>query len=104
MSANMMHDDGATPADGEQTRPAPRLPTLAELGPRFEAFVATLERPLVFFDIEATGADPIADRIIELSAVRVGATAGVEPPRTWRIDPGVKIPSEASDIHGIYNG
>lgn len=109
MWASMMNDDGSTPtngssvSEGTQTPTPPRLPTLAELGPRFEAFVATLERPLVFFDIEATGADPIADRIIELSAVRVGAAAGVEPPRTWRIDPGVKIPSEASDIHGIYN-
>jgi DNA polymerase III subunit epsilon len=113
MSAVMMHDDGTAPegSDAQQgavshARPhaAPRMPTLAELGPRFEAFAGTLERPLVFFDIEATGADPIADRIIELSVVRVGAPPlGVEPPRTWRIDPGVKIPSEASDVHGIYN-
>ncbi len=101
----MMHDDESAPTDEDAGRTppaAPLMPTLPELGPRFEAFVAGLERPLVFFDIEATGADPIADRIIELSAVRVGRD-GIEPARTWRIDPGVKIPSEASDIHGIYN-
>jgi len=101
----MMHDDESAQAEHGSVRTppaAPLMPTLPELGPRFEAFVAGLERPLVFFDIEATGADPIADRIIELSAVRVGRD-GIEPARTWRIDPGVKIPSEASDIHGIYN-
>lgn len=101
----MTPDDGNAPDDAI-TPPAqsetPATAVDAALGPRFAAFVAALERPLVFFDIEATGADPIADRIIELSAVRVTAH-GVEPARTWRIDPGVKIPSEASDIHGIYN-
>lgn len=97
-----MHDDESAPREAPAPPAAPLMPTLAELGPRFEAFVAGLERPIVFFDIEATGADPIADRIVEISAVRVSAD-GIEPARTWRIDPGVKIPSEASDIHGIYN-
>ena len=97
-----MHDDESAPGDAPAPPAAPLMPTLAELGPRFEAFVAGLDRPIVFFDIEATGADPIADRIVEISAVRVSAD-GIEPARTWRIDPGVKIPSEASDIHGIYN-
>jgi len=85
------------------TNPTPAASTAAALGPRFATFVATLERPLVFFDIEATGADPIGDRIVELSVVRVLPSGVVEPPRTWRIDPQVKIPSEASEIHGIYN-
>jgi DNA polymerase III subunit epsilon len=79
-----------------------QLPTLQTLGPRFAAFVAELERPLVFFDIEATGTDPQLDRIVEISLVRVGPE-GVEPPRTWRVDPQVRIPSEASDVHGILN-
>src|SRR5690349_3312362 len=102
MGEDMMHDDESAPGDAPVPPAAPLMPTLAELGPRFEAFVAGLDRPIVFFDIEATGADPIADRIVEISAVRVSAD-GIEPARTWRIDPGVKIPSEASDIHGIYN-
>lgn len=102
MGEDMIHDDESAPGDAPAPPAAPLMPTLAELGPRFEAFVAGLDRPIVFFDIEATGADPIADRIVEISAVRVSA-GGVEPARTWRIDPGVKIPSEASDIHGIYN-
>jgi len=83
--------------------------SLASLGPRFDAFVAALVRPVVFFDIEATGTDPNADRIVELSVVRVnpprepGVAGEIDPPRTWRINPGVHIPSEASEIHGIYD-
>ena len=77
---------------------------LGELGPRFAAFVERLERPIVFFDIEATGTDPVADRIVEISAVRVNPPPkGIEPPRTWRVNPGVRIPAEASEIHGITN-
>ncbi len=84
-------------------------PTVADLGPRFSRFVTGLSRPIVFFDIEATGPDPIADRIVELSIVRVEPPsttepARIEPARTWRIDPQVRIPSEASEIHGITNG
>jgi DNA polymerase-3 subunit epsilon len=77
---------------------------LPALGERFAALVHNLTRPLVFFDIEATGTDPLADRIVELSIVRVNPLPdGVEAPRTWRVNPNVKIPSEASDVHGIYN-
>lgn len=76
----------------------------ARLGDRFEAFWRSLTRPVVFFDIEATGTDPISDRIVELSVVRVEPPpAGLRPPRTWRINPEVRIPSEASEIHGIVN-
>ena len=75
-----------------------------DLGERFASLVQNLSRPLLFFDIEATGTDPLADRIVELSIVRVNPPpVGIEPPRTWRVNPGVKIPSEASDVHGIKN-
>lgn len=74
------------------------------LGPRFESFWRSLTRPVVFFDIEATGTDPMSDRIVELSVVRVDPPpAGMRPPRTWRINPEMRIPSEASEIHGIVN-
>lgn len=90
----------------EETAPrgsTARLLSLADLGPRFERFVQALERPVVFFDIEATGTDPIADRIVEISVVRVRPPGQIDPPRTWRIDPEVRIPIEASEVHGIYN-
>lgn len=80
------------------------VPTAAQLGPRFEQFVRSLTRPVVFFDTETTGTDPLSDRIVEISIVRVMPhPIGVEAPRTWRINPGVRIPVEASEIHGIYN-
>jgi DNA polymerase III subunit epsilon len=77
---------------------------LAPLGPRFEAFWRSLARPVVFFDIEATGTDPMSDRIVELAVVRVEPPPiGMTAPRTWRINPEMRIPSEASEIHGILN-
>lgn len=81
-----------------------RAPTAEQLGPRFERFVRGLVRPVVFFDTETTGTDPLSDRIVEISIVRVMPhPIGVEEPRTWRVNPGVRIPVEASEIHGIYN-
>lgn len=82
----------------------PNVPSVDDLGPRFAAFAKRLERPLIFFDTETTGTDPSSDRIVEISLVRVmPAPTGVEAPRTWRIDPGVRIPIEATEIHGITN-
>lgn len=72
------------------------------LGTRFSAFMQSLTRPMVFLDIEATGTDPLSDRIVEISLVRLDAN-GIDPAQTWRVDPGVRIPLEASDIHGITN-
>ena len=31
----------------------------------------TLDRPLVFLDLETTGLDPLADRIVEIALVKV---------------------------------
>jgi len=73
------------------------------LGPRFATFAEALQRPVVFFDIEATGTDPLSDRIVELSLVRVLPGGTVEEPRTWRVDPQMRIPIEAIEIHGITN-
>jgi len=78
------------------------IPTVEDLGPRFADFLHGLKRPLIFFDTETTGTDPAIDRVVEISMIRVSA-AGVEPPRTWRLNPGVRIPIEASEIHGITN-
>jgi DNA polymerase III subunit epsilon len=86
------------------TGPAEAAALFARLGSRFETFWRSLTRPVVFFDIEATGTDPMSDRIVEISVVRVEPPpAGMSPPRTWRINPEMRIPSEASEIHGILN-
>jgi len=61
-----------------------------------------LKRPLAFFDIEATGINVGADRIVELSVIKLNPD-GSEEVKTWRVNPGIPIPLEASMIHGIYD-
>ena len=84
--------------------PTTQVPQIKELGPRFFEFVSSLERPVVFLDIEATGVDAQRDRIIELALLRVSSDpVTISAPKTWRIDPKQRIPQEASEIHGIMN-
>ena len=79
-------------------------PNVAELGPRFFGFLEQLETPVVFFDLETTGTDVQRDRIVEVCMLRVmPLPQGIEAPRVWRINPQMRIPAEASEIHGITN-
>ena len=57
-------------------------------------------RPIVFFDLETTGTERMLDRVVEIAAVSVPPEG---PPRVFdlRVNPGVRIPSEATAIHGI---
>ncbi|MFK8907444.1 3'-5' exonuclease [Streptomyces sp. YS-3] len=58
--------------------------------------------PLVGFDLETTGTDPLEARIV--SAAIVGVRGGeVARQRNWLADPGILIPAQASAIHGISN-
>lgn len=59
-----------------------------------------LTRPLVFFDLEATGLDPAKDRIVELSYYKLFPNGSSES-KTYRINPECPIPQEAIQIHGI---
>jgi len=59
-----------------------------------------LEKPIAFFDIEATGTSPNVDRIVELSIVKLMPDNKRET-KTWRIDPQRPIPAEVVKIHGI---
>src|SRR3954469_13417213 len=61
-----------------------------------------LRRPLAFFDIESTGVDFAKDRIVDLSVLRVNVD-GSKITKTWRLNPTISIPIEASAIHGIYD-
>jgi DNA polymerase III subunit epsilon len=61
-----------------------------------------LSRPLAVFDIETTGVNVGSDRIIEICILKANPD-GSEEVKTMRINPGIPIPKEASDIHGIYN-
>lgn len=63
-------------------------------------FIPTLERPACFLDLETTGVDPDKDFIVEITVHKVQPD-GTEDTRTMLINPGVPIPKEASDVHGI---
>jgi DNA polymerase-3 subunit epsilon len=58
------------------------------------------DRPLVFFDLETTGTEKMLDRIVEVAAVAIPPDGAL---RVFdrRVNPGVRIPSEATAIHGI---
>ncbi|MDB5125458.1 MAG: polymerase subunit epsilon [Mucilaginibacter sp.] len=61
-----------------------------------------LKRPLAFFDLEATGTNIGADRIVEVSVIKLFPD-GSETVKTFRVNPGMPIPLESSLIHGIYD-
>ena len=60
-----------------------------------------LDRPLAVFDIESTGTNPRADRIIELSIVKLMPPKGEHELHTFLLNPGIPIPPETTAIHGI---
>lgn len=62
----------------------------------------TLKRPLVFFDLEATGISTSTDRIVEMCLLKVYPD-GKEDVLNKRINPQMPIPVQASEIHGIYD-
>ncbi len=59
-----------------------------------------LQRPLVVFDLETTGTDFLNDRIVELSYIKI-MPDGSEQRDTFRINPEMHIPENASKINGI---
>lgn len=59
-----------------------------------------LERPLVALDLESTGLDPRADRIVEISLARIEPGGDVESLNTL-VFPGLPMPPGAERIHGI---
>jgi len=74
---------------------------------QLDLFAATasklkLKRPLAFFDLESTGVDFVKDRIVEMSVLRINPDGSKEA-KTWRLNPTIPIPIEASKIHGIYD-
>ncbi|OFX20448.1 MAG: DNA polymerase III subunit epsilon [Bacteroidetes bacterium GWA2_31_9b] len=59
-----------------------------------------LKKPIVFFDLETTGVDITNDRIVEISLLKI-LPSGKEEIKTMRVNPGMPIPKQATDIHGI---
>ena len=59
-----------------------------------------LARPIVFFDLEATGISPATDRIVEIALIKLSPGKNRES-YVKRLNPGKPIPPEATAIHGI---
>ncbi|SDK57683.1 DNA polymerase-3 subunit epsilon [Arthrobacter sp. ov407] len=57
--------------------------------------------PRAAFDLETTGRNSRAARIVTASITVVDADGGIVKEHEWLADPGVEIPTEASDIHGV---
>jgi len=61
-----------------------------------------LVKPLIVFDIEATGTSVSKDKIVELVMLKVNPD-GTEVSKKWVINPTIPIPEEVSLIHGYYD-
>lgn len=58
-------------------------------------------KPIVFFDLETTGTVIGKDRIVEIGMMKIKGDERTDYHAL--INPGIQIPVEASDIHGITN-
>ena len=61
-----------------------------------------LKRPIIFFDIEATGTDTTRDRVVEIAMIKIHPDDHREE-KALRINPGIKISAEVIAVHGITN-
>ena len=59
-----------------------------------------LTRPIIFFDIEATGLNVATDRIVELCYIKI-MPDGKKDIQTIRFNPGIHISKEATEVNGI---
>lgn len=60
------------------------------------------DRVFAGFDLETTGVDPQNDRIVTASIVYINPDGTRNrPDRNWLVNPGIAIPEQASDVHGI---
>lgn len=59
-----------------------------------------LKRAIVFLDIETTGISVLADRVVEISLLKI-TPDGKEQWMNSLVNPGMPIPTKSSAIHGI---
>ena len=56
--------------------------------------------PIAVLDVETTGRDASADRVVEVG-IAIARGGEVVERKNWLVNPGIPIPKEASDIHKI---
>lgn len=61
----------------------------------------TCPRFLCSFDLETTGVDVTSDRIVTAACLDIDTQAPSKNMHTWLANPGIDIPTEASNVHGI---
>jgi DNA polymerase III subunit epsilon len=66
----------------------------------FDAAAAWADIPLAVVDFETTGREAGKDRIVEVGVVRIAGGA-VRDRHGFLVNPGVPIPPEVSEVHGI---
>lgn len=59
------------------------------------------DRPICFLDLETTGVNPQKDRIVEIAIVKCDIDLLGYEEKVKRVNPEMKIPQSASDVHGI---
>jgi DNA polymerase-3 subunit epsilon len=59
-----------------------------------------LTKPIVFFDLEATGLNISKEKIIEIAIIKINPDQ-TESTFVEKINPGFPIPAESTEIHGI---
>ena len=66
----------------------------------FEAEVPWLDLPIALVDVETTGRDVSADRVIEVG-IAIARSGEIVERKNWLVNPGRPIPQEAIDVHKI---
>ncbi|RYY41327.1 MAG: 3'-5' exonuclease [Chitinophagaceae bacterium] len=61
-----------------------------------------LKKPLAVIDIEATGNNVATDRIVEVAIIKL-MPDGARTVKRKLLNPGIEIPANITDIHGITN-
>src|SRR5665647_1384782 len=56
---------------------------------------------LAVFDLETTGIDVETSRIVSATVAVLDAAGDVTERIDWLLDPGVEIPTQATNVHGI---
>lgn len=63
----------------------------------------TLDKAIVFFDIESTGLNVLKDRILQIALIKYSKGSDTPEELQMLINPGVPISEESFAIHGISN-